>query len=972
MRAKKRTGRDLTTLTDDTLALIAALPFIGALFPGLMIRAGRNICTAFALAPTLSAFILLIVLAPAVMRGDVITSSVEWMPMLGLSFSLMLDGLGLLFGIMITGIGILIILYARFYLTRQDPMGEFYTYLMLFQGAMLGIALSDNILLMLVFWELTSLSSFLLIGYWKHLPEGRQGARMALTVTGGGGLALIAGALILGHIAGSYELHDILQQKELIQSSPLYLPALILILLGASTKSAQFPFHFWLPHAMAAPTPVSAYLHSATMVKAGLFLMARLWPVLAGTDAWFYIVATTGLVTMVIGAAIALFKDDLKALLAFSTVSHLGLVTMLLGFGTKAAAVAAVFHIINHSTFKAALFMSAGIVDHEAHTRDIKRLGGLAALMPITAVIATLAALSMAGIPFLNGFLSKEMMLEEASHTVWAGNGRIVGTLATLGALLSVAYSLRYIFHVFAGPPRTDYPHHPHDPPFGMWISPALLVVLVVVIGVSPGLIDAFLDTTSGAVIGERVHPHAKIWHGFTPALFMSLFAIVGGAVLLWQHARLEAYWQRARVPAAKSIFDAVIEAAIHGANRFTDGIHNGQMPRPLALLAVTTLLLSLYAFNSQPHEAGTRALLPVPWPIVVGWALLLSSTLAVVLFHHHRLLVLVLIGIVGLMVSLSFVDLSAPDLALTQVSVEVVTIMLLLLALYFLPRQTPRESSPARRGRDAAIALASGLGIGSLTYALTTRDFTTISGYFLENAKPGGGGTNVVNVILVDFRGFDTFGEIIVLGIAALTIFALGQALLHGRASRRLANWKPEQFRSPDRHPMMMVVATRVMMPLAIMVGVYIFLRGHNQPGGGFIAGLVVAIAVLMQYMASGFAWAQERQRMPYHSMIGYGVLIAAVTGLCAWFAGRPFLTSTYGYVHLPPIEEFELASAAAFDLGVFLTVVGAVMLALFSLSGLARRTGEEVNLGPMDYDPSKEEEEDETGDATPAGEVR
>ena len=425
--------------SDNVLILIALLPFIGALVPGLMIRAGRNACASFTAVPTAIALILLLTFAPAVLDGQVIQAEVNWLPQLGLSASFFLDGLGLLFACMILGVGLLITLYARFYLSGEDPVGQFYTYLLLFQGAMLGIVLSDNILLLLVFWELTSLSSFLLIGYWKHLPEGRQGARMALTVTGAGGLAMIGGMLILGNIAGSYNLTDILQAGDAIRASEWYLPALILILLGAFTKSAQFPFHFWLPHAMAAPTPVSAYLHSATMVKAGVFLMARMWPVLSGTDAWFYIVATTGLVTMVLGALIALFKDDLKALLAFSTVSHLGLLTMLLGFGTEAAAVAAVFHIINHLTFKAALFMTAGIIDHEAHTRDIKRLGGLRHLMPITFFIGTVAALSMAGIPLFNGFLSKEMMLEEASHTYWAGSAYAVPALATIGALLSVA-----------------------------------------------------------------------------------------------------------------------------------------------------------------------------------------------------------------------------------------------------------------------------------------------------------------------------------------------------------------------------------------------------------------------------------------------------------------------------------------------------------------------------------------------------
>ena len=420
-------------------------------------------------------------------------------------------------------------------------MGEFYTYLLLFQGAMVGIVLCDNILLLLIFWELTSLSSFLLIGYWKHLPEGRQGARMALVVTGMGGLSMIGGMLLLGQVAGSHDLTVILQSREVIQASPLYTPALLLILLGCFTKSAQFPFHFWLPHAMAAPTPVSAYLHSATMVKAGIFLMARLWPVLSGTDLWFVLVTGIGLLTMVIAAVIALFKNDLKALLAFSTVSHLGLITMLLGTGTAFGAMAAVFHILNHATFKAALFMSAGVIDHEAGTRDATRLGGLRRLMPVTFVIATLGSLSMAGIPFLNGFLSKEMMLEETLHTVLFGNALLVPVLATVGALFSAAYSFRYVAHVFLGPERHDYPSHPHDPPFGMWGPPALLVVAVVAIGVAPFLAEPLVRLVTGAVIGsaaEMPDAHLKIWHGITPALWMSVTAVAGGIVLLLLFAR--------------------------------------------------------------------------------------------------------------------------------------------------------------------------------------------------------------------------------------------------------------------------------------------------------------------------------------------------------------------------------------------------------------------------------------------------
>ena len=936
------------------LLLIAVMPFAGALLPGLMIRAGRNVCAISTAVPTFLALTMLVVLAPSVMQGDVVQAQIEWLPQLGLSASFFLDGLGLLFAGMILGVGLLITLYARFYLSGEDPMGQFYTYLLLFQGAMLGIVLSDNILLLLIFWELTSLSSFLLIGFWKHLPEGRQGARMALAVTGAGGLAMIGGMLILGNIVGSYNLTDILAAGDQIRASEWYLPALILILLGAFTKSAQFPFHFWLPHAMAAPTPVSAYLHSATMVKAGVFLLARMWPALAGTDAWFYIVSTTGLVTMVLGALIALFKDDLKALLAFSTVSHLGLLTMLLGFGTQAAAVAAVFHIINHLTFKAALFMTAGIVDHETHTRDIKRLGGLRHLMPITFLIGTAAALSMAGIPLFNGFLSKELMLEEASHTDWFGSAYAVPVMATIGALLSVAYSLRFISHVFLGPVRDDYPHKPHDPPFGMWAAPALLVAMVVIIGVAPFLAEGIVTAAANAVTGADLHPHLKIWHGFTPALWMSVIAVAGGIVLLLLHKPLDRLWIAAPRPEAKAIFDRLIAGLVAASRAITEIGHNGAISRYLAIFTASSVALGWVAYSSSGLSAPTRELLPVSPVIFVGWVMLIVATLSVVTMHHHRFRALVLIGIIGLSISAGFAYLSAPDLALTQISVETVTIMLLLLALHFMPKITPKESSAGLKLRDGVIALGAGGGVAALAYAFLMRDIETISDYHLANSYEGGGGTNVVNVILVDFRGYDTFGEIIVLGIAGLVIYAVMHALLDGPAARRLKNTDYSHDRSRDRHPMMMVVATRVMMPIAIVVGAYIFLRGHNQPGGGFVAGLVIAIALLMQYMASGFAWTQERQRMEYHTMIGLGVVIAGLTGVGSWLFGRPFLTSDFTYIHLPPIEEFEVATAMLFDLGVFLTVLGGVMLMLYSLSRIARFAGETVNVEPMDYDPA------------------
>ena len=521
-----------------SLVLIVLLPFIGALFPALMIRSGRSVCATSTLAFTLLAFALLMSHVPAVFRGEVVTASWDWLPALGLQASFFLDGLGLFFAGLILGIGALIIVYARFYLAKDDPMGAFYAYLLLFQGAMVGIVLSDNILLLLVFWELTSLSSFLLIGYWKHLPEGRQGARMALTVTGAGGLAMIAGMLILGDIAGSYNLTDILREKEAIQASPLYLPALVLILAGCFTKSAQFPFHFWLPHAMAAPTPVSAYLHSATMVKAGVFLLMRLYPVLAGSGWFEVIVSTAGLVTVLFAAFIAIFKHDLKGLLAYSTVSHLGLITFLVGLGSPLAAVAAVFHVLNHATFKAPLFMVAGIVDHDTHTRDMRQLGGLWKFMPWTATLAMVAAASMAGVPLTNGFLSKEMYFTEAvvgTAGIWAW---VVPAVVLLAGIFSVSYSLRFVHDTFFNGPIGDVENpHPHEPPLGMKLPAILLVIVCIVVGLLPAAtLGPLVHVAATALAGRELPAYTlSIWHGFNLPLLMSAIALAAGiGFYLW------------------------------------------------------------------------------------------------------------------------------------------------------------------------------------------------------------------------------------------------------------------------------------------------------------------------------------------------------------------------------------------------------------------------------------------------------
>ncbi len=939
-----------------SLALIVLLPFLGAVLPALMIRSGRSACAIATGSVNVLALALLLTNVPAVWRGQVVRADWPWISRLGLDVQFFVDGLGLLFAAMILGIGLLIVIYARFYLSARDSMGNFYTYLLLFQGAMVGIVLSNNVLLVLIFWELTSLSSFLLIGFWGHTAEGRQGARMALTVTGGGGLALIGGMMLLGQIVGSLELTTILTSGDVIRESSLYPWALVLILVGCFTKSAQFPFHFWLPHAMAAPTPVSAYLHSATMVKAGIFLLARLWPVLSGTEWWFYLVTTTGLVTMTVGAVIALFKDDLKGLLAYSTVSHLGLMTMLLGFSTPMAVVACVFHIINHATFKAALFMNTGIIDHETGTRDITRLGGLFHLMPATAVMGVVAAASMAGLPPTNGFLSKEMMLEEASHTSMVGVTWLIPIAVTLASVFSVAYSMRYIGHVFLGKPRTDYPRAPHDPPWGLWLSPTLLVAAAILIGLFPETFaGAMVRIASGAAMGaEPPDFHLALWHGVNPALVMSAVAIGVGLMVILAHRPISGLWHRLPHPEARPMFDTGIRVSAGLSRWVTEGLHNGSLQRYLFVIITAAWVSGAIAFVGNDFEIGTRLVLPINPVILIGWFLLIGSCVLVVTKHHNRLLALVLVNVIGLIASLVFIYFSAPDLALTQIAVEVVTLILMLLALYFLPKQSLGEKSRPIQIRNATLAIAVGLGAGGLTWATTTRESVSLSEYYWTQSLPGSGGANVVNVILVDFRGFDTFGEIMVLGISALIIFAMLEGMFAGPVLRKLAAWNSGERYSPHRHPLMMVVVTRLMLPLSLMVSAYIFFRGHNLPGGGFIAALVVSIALVMQYMASGFGWAAKQIKFDYHALIGGGALIAGATGISAMVFDLPFLTSGFEHVHWPILGDFEVSTTLAFDLGVFLTVVGGVMLALAQFSALGERTRREpINVGPMDYGP-------------------
>ncbi|OTG95574.1 monovalent cation/H+ antiporter subunit A [Acinetobacter sp. ANC 3832] len=931
------------------LPIIILLPLIlGTTLVSWLKQFSRGVTAFGAIAVSLSSFILLLMQAKQVFQGSVISQSWEWLPQVGIDLSFRLDALGLIFALLITGIGTLIYIYAYYYLSPKNSLSKLYSLLMLFMAAMLGISLSNNLILLLVFWELTSISSFLLVGYWNNYDAAQRGSRMALTITGMGGLAMLGGFVLLGQITGTYQIDQILGMTATIQSSHLFVPTLLLILLGAFTKSAQFPFHFWLPNAMAAPTPVSAYLHSATMVKAGIFLLARLLPIFVGSALYHNLVTTVGLFTLCMAAFFAIFKEDLKGLLAYSTISHLGLIVCLLGIGSPLAVAAAIFHIINHATFKAALFMIAGIIDHETGTRDLRKLSGVWQLLPFTATLTMITAASMAGVPLTNGFLSKEMFFTELLANLSGGYVVIAAIIATFAGLFAVAYSVRLVHGVFFdGDLGRNVPNKDaHEPSLGMRAPAILLATLCILVGIIPALmVEPIVNagTRASTQLSTFEGIHLAIWHGFNLPLLMSAIALIGGVIFYFSLAKGGRIREIDLDPIlgkfqGKLLFEDFLKHLLLISRKIKFKTETGSLQNYLLWIVIFSIAMVATPLLNQGLTTGTRELTHAPLMAIVLWLLLFSACWMMLWFHHERIKAVLISGAIGLVVTMVFVTLSAPDLALTQITVDVVTTVLLLMSLSLLPQLTPYESSRTRRWRDAIIAIGGGLGIGWITWLILTRDHNSISWFFVQQSIPLGGGSNIVNVILVDFRGFDTFGEITVLGIAAIGAVCL----MDGMRAHGTTITQGLTFRF-NPSPLMFRMTASWILPIALVVSLYIFLRGHNYPGGGFIAGLITAMALIIQYVALGQDQAEQMLKAKsgrlYEIWIGLGLLIAGLTGVAAWLWGRPFLTSAHVYVESGIFGKFHFASAAAFDLGVYGTVVGATML-LISVLGDSRHS--------------------------------
>lgn len=957
-------------MTSLALLLLVLLPFAGAFVCACLPNGSRN-------RPAIAAGgFTLVALATAIfqfkhLESETLYSRHEWLPTFGLDIILRMDGLAWLFSVMVLGIGLLVVLYARYYMSKRDPVARFYAYMLAFMGAMMGVVLSGNLIQLVVFWELTSLTSFLLIGYWQERNDARRGARMAFTVTTAGGLCLLAGVLVLGHIVGSYELDVVLAAGDQIRAHALYLPALILVALGALTKSAQFPFHFWLPHAMAAPTPVSAYLHSATMVKAGVFLLIRLFPALGGTEEWTWLIVGAGVSTLVLGSLFAIFQHDMKGLLAYSTISHLGLITVLMGIGSPMSVVAAIFHVMNHAIFKASLFMAVGIIDHETGTRDMRILRGLRRAMPVTAALAIVASASMAGVPLMNGFLSKEMFFAETAHVGGTEDWSMSYAALAMG-IFSVAYSLRFI-SVFFGRLAQDLPQEPHEPARWMRFPVECLVVLCVAVGIMPErVVGEILALASGSVLGAALPEYdLAIWHGFNLPLLMSGLALVLGAGLYFFLLRRHDLRERTQVPVLHRLkgaqaYENTMLGLTQAANWLIRWTGTKRLQPQLMVVMAMMVAAPLLLVDPLPALPGLDAtlatfaigefnpLFAVLWLVGAGCAVGAAYKA-----KYHRLAALSMVGGTGIVTAITFVWLSAPDLALTQLMVETVTTVLILLGLRWLPpRFAPAglkakapPSTWLRRSRDGLIAAAGGLGIAYASYAILMRSPPpSIGDFFVLRALPEGGGSNVVNVLLVDFRGFDTMGEITVLSAVALTVYALLRRFRPATESiaipvQQASDVDPAVTQTPavqasSGYLMIPAIYLRLLLPVMGVMAAYFFMRGHNLPGGGFVAGLIFATALIVQYMVAGTDWVESHLRLRPHRWIAWGLWCACFTGIGAWFLGYPFLTSHTAHLTLPILDEIHVPSAFVFDLGVFLVVVGSTMLTLVALAHQSLRS--------------------------------
>lgn len=786
------------------------VPFLAALLvPFLYKRLPRIHTGWFVFAIPLLLFLYFSHYIPAISRGNVVFSTFPWITSLNINFDVYLDGLSLLFALLITGIGTLVVLYSIYYMSKEtEEIGNFYVYLLLFMGSMLGAVLCDNIFGLYVFWELTSISSFLLIAYWYQRKKSRYGALKAMLITIMGGLSMLAGFIMMSIVTDTYSIRTMIEQVDIIVSHQLFIPAMLLILIGAFTKSAQFPFSIWLPDAMEAPTPISAYLHSATMVKAGIYLVARFTPVFGGSSVWFWMVALTGLITLLYGSVNAVKQYDLKAMLAYSTVSQLGLVMSLLGMGSAAlyyeigdyktiyaaAVFTAIFHLFNHSTFKGLLFMVVGIIDKVTGTRDLRRLGGLIRIMPISFTLMTIGSFAMAGLPPFNGFLSKEMFFTavlNVSHLSifnLQSLGLLFPIIAWIASVFTFVYCLVLVFKTFLGA------FHPellelevHEPPYGMLVPPVILALLVVLIFFFPERLAEYILIPAWYAVmpslASELNIHISYWHGFNTELLMTIGMAILGILLYVTLRQWRPIYNRApRYISVNNLYDFILEGGERASRAITNFYMNGSLRNYLLYILVFIILISSYslvAFNGININFMQNDAVISVFEIALIIAMVIAAL--AVLLSKSRLVAIAANGTVGYLVSVFFVMFRAPDLALTQLVVETVSTVLFLLCFYHLPQLKKELTKIKFKLTNAVVSISVGaLAAIMALSAHNTRLFESIS-HFYTNSYELAGARNIVNAILVDFRGFDTMLEISVLCMAGLGVYILIKLRLAG-----------------------------------------------------------------------------------------------------------------------------------------------------------------------------------------------
>ena len=941
------------------LAILFAHAVAAAVAPLLVQRWGRRAFHLLALVP-LASLSWVVLNWPQPNAGPA-TVSIPWVPELSMDIDLRFDTLAAIMSVLVLGIGALVLFYCAEYFHHHDGHTEnrlpsFAAELTAFSGAMFGLVVSDNTLLLYLFWELTTVLSFVLVGHYAERATSRRAATQALLVTTAGGLAMLAGIIILGELSGTYLLSELIAAPPTGTAASV---AVVLVLIGALSKSAIVPLHFWLPGAMAAPTPVSAYLHAAAMVKAGVYLVARMAPGFADATPWRPMIITLGLLTMLLAGWRAVREYDLKLILAFGTVSQLGLITVMVGGGTGDLMLAGLAMLCAHAMFKATLFMVVGIIDHATGTRDIRRLAGLGRRSKPLLIIGVAGAASMAALPPFFGFVAKEADLTTLLETSALGPfGPFVLGGVVFGSLFTTIYSLRFVYGAFADKGRSEPSQRVaemHVPPIGFLAAPAILAAAGLVFGVWPGGLNAVIAQYADETFGGSSY-YLALWHGFGLPLLLSTIVLLLGAASFFGRSRM----RRARLGYlplgnADRIYDQVVRGADVLAVRLTSLTQRGSIPATQSVILSTLVVFPLAALLLGARSRPELALWDHPLQVVVGLIILAAAISATVL--RNRLAAVLLVGVTGYGTGAIFVFHGAPDLALTQFLVETLTLVIFVLVLRALPAEADAANITRHRLPRALLAISVGITVTVLaSFAISARTARPIADLLPDAAYYRGAGANTVNVLLVDIRAWDTMGEISVLLVAATGVASMVFRNRRFGSAPRVADagqpdiglipvlatspavgdvtWlRGSELRDPRNRSLVLEVATRIIFPLMMLLSAYFFFAGHNTPGGGFAGGLMAGLALVLRYLAGGRYELGETLPLDAGKILGAGLALSAGTAITSLFLGAPVLSSAVIEFELPVLGSVKLVTALFFDLGVYLIVVGLVLDVLRSL---------------------------------------